>query len=89
MNQLVCWTVSGLRRQGPHEVWVMLGTYSSQDAAQSAAANGPWSSAGISETRVMPYYRSPMPGPSVPGPHVTPATSQPAVPAIDHPTTVA
>ena len=89
MNQLVCWTVSGLRRSGPHEVWVMLGTYSSQDAAKSAADNGPWASAGICETRVMPYYRSPMPGQPIASPHVTPAVSPPSVSPIDHPTTVA
>jgi hypothetical protein len=57
MKRFVCYTLEGLLRQDRHEVWVVLGTFASAEQADSAARAATTRS-GISQTRVMPYYRT-------------------------------
>lgn len=56
MKRLACFLLEGLVEQGPHRVWVTLGTYESFDAArtcQPTEAHG----ARLVETRVIALYR--------------------------------
>lgn len=57
MKRFVCYTLEGLLRQDQHEVWVVLGTFSSVEQAESAGRAAA-AKAGITRTRVMPYYRT-------------------------------
>ncbi|MEQ8788629.1 MAG: hypothetical protein RIC55_20130 [Pirellulaceae bacterium] len=55
MKTFVCFTLEGLRRQGPHAVWIRLGGYPTirQAADDAAARRDPT----ITETRILPYFR--------------------------------
>lgn len=57
MKRFVCYTLEGLLRQDRNEVWVVLGTYLSAEQAESAA-RAATARSGITNTRIMPYYRT-------------------------------
>lgn len=57
MERLAFWTLMGLRRDGPFEVWYQLDTFPSAELAELAAGAPDWAEQGIAETRVAPYYR--------------------------------
>lgn len=57
MERLVCWTLMGLRQNGPHEVWYQLATFPNADQAKTAASDPHLAEQGIIKTQVMPYYR--------------------------------
>ena len=66
MKRLTCYLLEGLRRQGPHQVWITIGAFNSLQAAEEAAAQPTgWD---VAETRVLPLYRD---SGSVPQPHST------------------
>lgn len=55
MKRLACFLLEGLVEQGPHRVWVTLGTFDSQDAAQHATLSA--RSPSVIDTRVIALYR--------------------------------
>ena len=77
MKQLVCYTVEGLLRQGPHQVWITLGTYRTAELAQAAQRG--LDGNRVIETRILPYFRST----DVPsGPHIRPS-ARPVAPRTE------
>ena len=64
MKRLTCYLLEGLRRQGPHQVWITIGAFNSLEAAEIAATQPTgWD---VAETRILPLYRD---SGSVPQPH--------------------
>lgn len=64
MKRLTCYLLEGLRRQGPHQVWITIGAFNTLEAAQLAATTPTgWD---VAETRILPLYRD---SGSVPQPH--------------------
>jgi hypothetical protein len=57
MQHLVCWTLMGMRTTGGREVWYQLGSFDSESRAAEAAASSYWSSQGLQNVSVVPYYR--------------------------------
>ncbi len=57
MKRLAFFTLEGLLEQGPHEVWVTLGTFPTAEAARHAQATQPITRPGISKKRVVPLFR--------------------------------
>ena len=58
MEHFICWTLMGLRSDGPLEVWYQLGTYPTKEQAEKASSDSRLlADQGIIRTRVMPYYR--------------------------------
>lgn len=55
MKRLACFLLEGLVEQGPHRVWVTLGTFDSSDAAQFAKDRE--HSPRVIETRIVALYR--------------------------------
>jgi len=55
MKRLACFLLEGLIEQGPHRVWVTLGTFDSQDAARRATQSACHPS--VVDTRVIALYR--------------------------------
>lgn len=55
MKRLACFLLEGLVEQGPHRVWVTLGTFDSQDAARQATQNN--RNPSVVDTRVIALYR--------------------------------
>lgn len=57
MERLVCWTLMGLRTNGPLEVWHQIGSYPTSEDATNAANDPDLAKRGIVRTQIMPYYR--------------------------------
>lgn len=55
MKRLACFLLEGLIEQGPHRVWVTLGTFESSDSAQMAKQRH--HSPSVIDTRVIALYR--------------------------------
>ena len=55
MSKFVCYTLEGLIQQGGNQVWMMLGTFPTAEAARQA---GERAKASVLESRVMSYFRS-------------------------------
>lgn len=55
MKRLACFLLEGLVEQGPHRVWVTLGAFETQEAAQRA--KGLDGSLSVVDTRVIALYR--------------------------------
>jgi hypothetical protein len=77
MKQLVCYTVEGLMCQGPHQVWVTLGSY--RTAEQAQAAQRIVGADKVRETRILPYFRT---TDHYPGPHIRPSV-RPTLAAVE------
>ena len=56
MERLACWTLMGMRQNGPI-VWYQLATFPSAEQANDAASDPKLARQGIVKTQVMPYYR--------------------------------
>lgn len=56
MKTFAHYSLEGLLRQGPHEVWITLGTYDSADQVERAAEDSR-SGDEIVATRVLSCYR--------------------------------
>ena len=55
MKRLACFLLEGLVEQGPHRVWVTLGTFESSENAQVAKRRH--HSPSVIDTRVIALYR--------------------------------
>jgi hypothetical protein len=55
MKRLACFLLEGLVEQGPHRVWVTLGTFESSHTAQMAKRRH--HSASVIDTRIIALYR--------------------------------
>ncbi len=55
MKRLAHFTLEGLMQQGPHNVWIPLGTFASAELASQAQGNT--TRDDIVQTRVMALYR--------------------------------
>ncbi len=57
MKRLAHFTLEGLIQQGPHQVWVCLGTFATAELAETATGGASCHRSGVIETRIMPLYR--------------------------------
>jgi hypothetical protein len=57
MDQIVCWTLMGLRESGGFSVWYQLDSFPTAEEANQAVADPKIAEQGFVETQVMPYYR--------------------------------
>lgn len=103
MSKFVCYTLEGLMQQGGHQVWVMLGTYPTAEAARRACeAAGEGGAGRLLDSRIMSYFRSSdwwkspeAPSAAVRAPHFAPqiaaqkVAQKVAVPRSDEPSIVA
>lgn len=57
MRRLACYVLEGLMRQGPHQVWITLGSFPSFELADAATRTALLHRPGIGETRILPLFR--------------------------------
>lgn len=63
MRRFAHFTLEGLFQQGPHRVWIPLGTFATAELAASAVRDGSGMRPGVVETRIIPLYRDCEPTP--------------------------
>ena len=76
MKRLAFFTLEGRLRQGPHEVWITLGRYPTDQLARTAADSANARNAAIVETRIVPLFRI-----SELGPRMLTQVTTPAAPS--------